>query len=124
MKTKTKVFIGIIALITILGVRVFVWTQQPKQFTIAVTGQSGLAFAGVIKSDGAVMSVSGVVPTNYVVAARSVDCRFQKQQVGGALEVRLRMRSWGRGTCSVTASESGKGVRAFLSLHNASCSTF
>lgn len=112
-----------IALIAIFGVGLFVWAQQPTQFTVAVTGQSGLAFAGVIKADGGAMSVSGVVPTNYVVTARSVNCRFQKQQVGGALGVCLRMKRSG-GTCSVKTSESGRGVRAFLSLHNSGCSTF
>jgi hypothetical protein len=123
MKTRRKILIGIISLIAVFGVGLFVWAQQPTQFAIAVTGQSGLAFTGVIKADGAVMSVSGVVPMNYVVTGRSVDCRFQKQQVGGALGVCLRM---GRlnGTCSVTTSKSGRGVCAFLSLHKGVCYTF
>jgi hypothetical protein len=127
MKTRTKILIGITALVAVFGVGMFVWVvwaHQPTQrFTIAVTGQSGLAFAGVIKADGAATSVSGVVPTNYVFTARSVGCRFEKQRVGGALRVCLRMEPSG-GVCSVTASESARGVRAFLSVHNGSSSTF
>src|SRR5271163_1558511 len=104
MKTGRKILAGIFSLIVVFGVGLFVWGQQPTQFTITVTGQSGLAFTGVIKADGAVMSVSGVVPTNYVVTGRLVDCRFQKQQAGGALGVRVRMR-YLNGTCCVTTPE-------------------
>jgi len=123
MKAGKKILIGILSLIVIFGVGLFVWAQQPTPFTIAVTGQPGLAFTGVIKADGAAMPVSGVVPTNYVVTGRSVDCRFRKQQVGGALGVCVRMR-YLNGTCSITAPETGEGVCAFLSLHNADCHTF
>ena len=123
MTTTRKILIGIISLIAVFAVGLFIWAQQPTQFTIAVTGQSGLAFTGVIKADGAAMSVSGVVPMNYVVTGRSVDCRFQKQQVGGALGVCVKMRNL-NGTCLVTTPETGKGVCAFLSLHEANCHTF
>jgi len=123
MKTRRKILVGIISLIAVFGVGVFVWAQQPSQVTIAVTGQSGLAFAGVIKTDSAVMSVSGVVPANYVITGRSVDCRFQKQQIAGALGVYMKMKRLG-GACTATTSESGKGVCAFLSLHRSSCYTF
>jgi hypothetical protein len=123
MITRKKMFIGALSLIVILGIGFFVWIQQPTQFTIAVTGQSGLAFAGYIKVDGDAVPVSGVVPANYVVTGRSVDCRFQKQQAGGALGVCLRM---GRlnGTCSVTSPGLGRGVCAILSLHKGGCYTF
>jgi hypothetical protein len=132
MKTMRKILASATALIAIFGVGLaglFVWEQwpvlahRPTQFTIAVTGQSGLPFTGDIKVDGSVMSVSGVTPTNYVVIGRSVDCRLQKQQVGGPLGVCLRMR-YLNGTCSVTTPESGTGVGASLSLHNGSCYTF
>lgn len=123
MKTKRKILIGIVLLIAVLGVGLVVWAQQPSQVTVTITGQSGLAFTGVIKADGVEMSVSGVVPTNYVVTARSVDCRLQKQQVGGALGVCMKMTRLG-GTCSLTTSESGRGVCAFLSLHKANCYTY
>jgi hypothetical protein len=123
MKTSKKILIGIMALIAVFAIGLFVWAQSPTRFTIAVTGQPGLPFTGVIKANGVVMSVSGVVPANYVVTGRSVDCRFQKQQIGGALGVCLRM-GYLHGTCSVTARESGKGVYAFLSLHKGVCYTF
>jgi hypothetical protein len=124
MKTKSKILIGIISLIVVFGVGLFVWEQQPSQFTVAITGQSGSAFTGVIKADGAEMSVSGVVPTNYVVTARSVDCRFEKQQGGGRLDLYLkRMSLWG-GTCSIGTSDLGRGVSALMSLHNAGSSSF
>jgi hypothetical protein len=131
-KAIRKMLAGVTALIVVFGiglVGLFVWRQwpvlahQPTQFTVAVTGQPGLPFTGVIKADGNVMSVSGIAPTNYVVIGRSVDCRFQKQQTGGALGVCLRMK-YLNGTCTVTTSKSGKGVGAFLSLHNGSCYTF
>ena len=92
MKTKREILIGIILLIAVFGVGLFVWAQQPHQVTVAITGQAGLPFIGFIKADGAEMSVSGVVPTNYVVTARSVDCRFEKQQVQGKLAVCIKMR--------------------------------
>ena len=123
MKTKRKILIGSISLITVIVAALFVWAQLPTQFTIAVTGQPGLAFTGVIKVDGTVMPVSGVVPANYVVTGRSVDSRFQRQQAGGALGVCLRMR-YLNGTCRVTTPETGKGVWAFLSRHKAECHTF
>jgi hypothetical protein len=126
MKTTRKIFIGIISiisLIAVVGIGLFIWGQLPTQFTIAVTGQSGLAFTGVVKVDGAVRSVSGVVPMNYVVTGRSVDCRFQKQQAGGTLGVCVRMK-YLNGTCSVTTPETGRGVCAFLSLHQGECHTF
>ena len=123
MKTSRKILIGISSLMAVLGVGLLVWARQPSQFTITVNGQSGLAFAGVIKADGAVLPVSGVVPANYVVTGRSVDCRFQKQRVGGALGVCLRMKHLD-GTCAVATSESGRGVCAFLSLHRGGCYTF
>jgi hypothetical protein len=123
MKTKSKIVIGILSLIVVFGVGLFVWARQPSQVTVAITGQSGLAFTGVIKADGAEMSVSGVVPTNYVVTARSVDCRFEKQQVGGRLGVCLKMSRLG-GTCAVSSSELGRGVSALLSLHDARYSSF
>ena len=96
----------------VFGVGLFVWAQLPTQFTIAVTGQPGLAFTGVIKANGSVTSVSGVVPMKYVVTGRAVDCRFEKQQAGGVLGVRVRMQ-YLNGTCSVTTSDTGKGVSAF-----------
>jgi hypothetical protein len=123
MKTTRKILIGIISFMAVFAVGLFIWAQQPTQFTIAVTGQSGLPFTGVVKVDGAVMSVSGVVPMNYFVIGRSVDCRFQRQQVGGALGLCVRMK-YLNGTCSVTTPETGKGVCAFLSLHKADCRTF
>jgi hypothetical protein len=91
MKTNSKIVIGVLSLIAIVGIGLFVWWLQPCQVTVAITGHSGLAFTGVIKADGREMSVSGVVPTNYVIAARSVDCRFEKQQDGGQLGVCLKM---------------------------------
>jgi len=127
MKTRKKILIRILSLTAVLVVGLFVglfvWGQLPTQFTIAVTGQPGLAFNGVIKANGAVMSVSGVVPTNYVVTARSVDCRFQKQGVGGEIGVCVRMK-YLNGTCMVTAPEAGSGVAAFVSLHSGNCHTF
>ena len=123
MKTKSKIVIGIFSLIVVFGVGLFVWEQQPSQVTVAITGQSELLFTGVIKADGAEMSVSGVVPTNYVVTARSVDCRLEKQQVRGQLGVCLKMSRLG-GTCSVSTSELGRGVTALLNLHDAGCSSF
>jgi len=122
MKTTRKILIGIISLIAVFAVGLLIWAQQPTQFTIAVTGQSGLAFTGVVKVDGAAMTVSGVVPMNYVVTGRSVDCRFQRQQSGGTLGVCVRMK-YLNGTCSITTPETGKGVCAFLSLHKANCHT-
>lgn len=128
MKRKTLIGIGliaIIALIGVLGLGLFIWGQQPTQFTIAVTGQSGLAFTGTIKTgSGTVMPVSGVVPTNYVVTGRSVGCLFEKQKAKGPLGVCVRMSRFGNGTCTVTTSEMGKGVCANLSLHKANCYTF
>ena len=123
MKTKTKIVISIISLIVVFGVGLFIWEEQPRQVTVAITGQSGLSFAGVIKADGAEMYVSGVVPTNYVVTARSVDCRFEKQRVGGKLGVCLTMSRLG-GTCSVSTSDLGRGVTALLTLHDGGCSSF
>jgi hypothetical protein len=123
MIIRRKILVGIISFMAVFGVGLFVWAQQPSQFTIAVTGQSGLAFTGVIKTDSTVLSVSGLVPANYVVTGRSVDCRFQKQQAGGALGVCLRMKHLD-GTCAVATSESGRGVCAFLSLHRGGCYTF
>jgi hypothetical protein len=123
MKTRGKILVGVISVMAVFVAGLIVWAQQPSQVKIAITGHPGLAFTGVIKTDGALMPVSGVVPTNYVVIARSVDCRFRKQQTGGALGVNMKMTRLG-GTCTVTTSESGKGVSAFLSLHSARCNTF
>lgn len=132
IRTMGKILAGATALIAVLGVGLaglFVWRQwpvlahRPTQFTITVTGQSGLPFTGNIKVDGNMMSVSGVAPTNYIVIGRSVDCRLQKQQAAGELGVCVRMR-YLNGTCSITTPESGKGVGLFLSLHNGSCYTF
>jgi hypothetical protein len=123
MTTKSKIVIGILSLIIVFGVGLFVWAQQPSQVTVAITGKSGLAFTGVIKADGAEMSMSGVVPTNYVVTACFVDCRFEKQQVRGQLSVCLKMSRLG-GTCAVSTSELGRGVSALLSLHDARCNSF
>jgi hypothetical protein len=132
LKTIRKILARLTALIVVFGVGLvglFVWrawpvlAHRPTQFTVAVTGQSGLPFTGVIKADGNVMSVSGIAPTNYVIMGRSVDCRFQKRQAGGVLGVCLRMK-YLNGTCAVTTSKSGRGVGAFLSLHNGSCYTF
>ena len=56
---------GLIAACVIGLVGLFVWRQwpvlahRPTQFTVAVTGQSGLPFTGNIKVDGNVISVSG-----------------------------------------------------------------
>ena len=123
MKMKGKVIIVVISLMAVFMAGLIVWARQPSQVKIAITGHPGLAFTGVIKTDGALISVSGVVPTNYVVTARSVNCRFQKEQAGGTLGVNMKMIRLG-GTCTVTTSESGKGVSAFLSLNSARCNTF
>jgi hypothetical protein len=123
MKTKNKIVLFVLLLIAFFGVALFVWAQQPAQTTVAITGQPGLAFTGVIKTDTAEMSVSGVVPTNYVVSARSVDCRFEKQRGGGQLGICLKMSRLG-GTCAVSTSDSGRGVSAFLSRHEGRCSSF
>lgn len=120
---------GLIAACVIGLVGLFVWRQwpvlahRPTQFTVAVTGQSGLPFTGNIKVDGNVISVSGVAPTNYIVIGRSVDCRLQKEQAAGELGVCVKMK-YLDGTCSVTTPKSGKGVGASLSLHSGSCYTF
>jgi len=123
MKTSRKILAGIISIIAVFAVGLLVWAGQPTQFTIAVTGQPGLAFTGVIKADGAARSVSGVVPANYVFTGRSVDCRFQKLHAGGALGVCLRM-SCLNGTCAVTTPATGSVVCAFLSRHTVYCHTF
>ena len=123
MKTKSKIVIGIVSLITVFGVGLFIWEEQPCQVIVAITGQSGLPFTGIIKADGAEMPVSGVVPTNFVVTARSVDCRFEKQQAGGKLGVSLKMSYLG-GTCSVNTYDLGRGVTALLSRHDSGCSSF
>jgi hypothetical protein len=123
MKTKAKTVIAIFSLIIVLGVGLFIWAEMPRQVTIAVTGQPGMPFAGVIKADGTAISVAGVVPTNYVVTARSIDCRLEKQQTDGKLAVRLTMSCPG-GVCSVSTSDMGRGVTALLSLHDVGCSAF
>ncbi len=132
IKTMRKMLVGVAALAVVFAVGLaglFVWAQwpvlarQPTRFTIAVSGQSGLPFTGVIKVDASAMSVSGVAPTNYVVIGRAVDCRFQKQQADGVLGVCLRM-NYLNGTDSVTSSKSGRGVGASMSLHNGSCYSF
>jgi hypothetical protein len=132
MKLKTLIKTGIVgftalialvALIGVVGLGLFIWGQQPTQFTIAVTGQSGLAFNGTIKTDtGIVMPVTGVVPATYVVDGRSVGCLFEKQ-AKGPLSVCVKM-GYLNGTCAATTSETGKGVCANLSLHKANCYTF
>ena len=47
MKTKRKILIGSISLITVIVAALFVWAQLPTQFTIAVTGQPGLALINI-----------------------------------------------------------------------------
>jgi hypothetical protein len=123
MKTKSKNLIGIILIVAAFGVGWFAWTQQPSEVTVSITGRSGLAFAGVIKADGAVRSVSGIVPTNYMVSARLVECRLEKQQDRGKLGVAMKMKRLG-GACVVSTSESGRGVTARLGLHEGGCSSF
>ena len=132
MKPMKKMLIGITALAGVFAaglVALFVYEQwpaltgRPMRFTIAVSGQSGLPFTGVIKAGADVMTVSGVAPTNYIVTGHAVDCRFEKQQSEGALGVCLRSE-YLNGTVSVTTSESGKGVGATLGLHNGSSYTF
>ena len=123
MKTKTKTIIGFFSLTIVLGVGLFIWVEQPRRVTVAITGQAGLPFAGIIKADGTAISVADVVPTNVVVMARSIDCRLEKQQADGKLAVRLTMGCLG-GVCSVSTSDLGRGVTALLSLHDVGCSAF
>lgn len=123
MKTTKRILIGIVLLIAVFIVGVFIRGQMPTRFTIAVTGKSGLPFSGVIKADGVVMSVSGVVPTNFVATGRSLDCRFEKQPDAGVLGVCVTM-SYLNGASAVTSSESDKGVHVAMTLHSGSCNTF
>jgi hypothetical protein len=113
MRTKRKIFMGVVLFTAVLAVGVFVWVRQPLQATIAITGQSGLTFTGIIKEDGVVTPVSGIVPTNFVVTGRSVDCRFQKQQVEGALGIYTTGKR-PQIICSAATSNSHGGVCAFF----------
>jgi hypothetical protein len=63
------------------------------------------------------------VPTNFVVGGRSVECRFQKRQAGGALGVYMKVRKLDI-TCSATTSKSDGGVCAFFSLLKSGSYTF
>ena len=124
MKTGRRILISVISVIAVLGVGLFVWTQQPSQVAIAITGQSGLAFTGVIKADGTAMAVSGVVPTSYVVSGRWVDCRFWKQQAEGTLGINMRVKRLDM-ACSATTPKPAGGVCAFFhTVLNCGCYTF
>lgn len=86
--------IGILVLIAYLsnpeGVkRIF---SGESQFTIRVTGTSGLKFNGVYATtlgngSSTSQSVEGIVPTEYVVTAKVVSISFSKEAGKGVLHV-------------------------------------
>jgi len=123
MTKSKKVLIGVTVLIAVFAVGLLTRAQIPSQALITITGQSGQQFTGTIQSDGTAVAVSGILPTNFVVSGRSVECRFQKPETGGELGVYMKVRSLGM-SCSVTTSEPTKGVCTFFSFLKCGSYTF
>ena len=89
-----KLFCLIIAL-ALLGT-LFVGCEEigESDFTIKVSGTSGLEFSGsymVVASGGqsTSKSVDGIVPAQYTVRGEIVSCSFQKQTEFGILRIEI-----------------------------------
>lgn len=89
-----KAFCLLIATV-ILGVLLVGCTESgDSDFTIEVSGSSGLEFSGnymVVTSEGqsTSKSVDGIVPARYDVRGNIVLCTFQKQSEYGILRVEI-----------------------------------
>jgi len=92
-----SIFCAVLALAIIIGVFV---SQSPgfsppsQDFTIRVSGTSGLDFSGSysVMKDGIITSsetVYGVVPTQYRAKGAAVSAAFQKQSESGTLKVQI-----------------------------------
>ena len=123
MKLARKILIGITGLIVVFSLGLIIRAQIPSQAIIAITGQPGQSFSGMIRSDGRTLPVSGIVPTNFAVSGCSVECRFQKPAAGGELGVCLQVRSLGV-NCSAVASKQNAGVGTFFSFLKCGSYTF
>jgi hypothetical protein len=126
MKMIKQVFIGIAAFIAVCAVGLCIRALIPSQAAIAITGQPGQVFTGIIRSDGRAFQVSGIVPTNFVVTGRSVECRFQKPKAAGEFGVDMRVRSLGL-SCSIFTPKSAtkmSGVCTYFSFLNCGAYSF
>ncbi len=56
---------------------------------IHLLGTAGLSFAGDIRADGRIFSVSGLLPAEFVIPGRSVACSFSKKSPVGKLVIRI-----------------------------------
>ncbi|MBA7486609.1 hypothetical protein ES707_22170 [subsurface metagenome] len=89
MKKLLLFIVILISIILITGC-----TGTDSNFTIKVSGTTGLRFSGsylTIKADGENISksVDGVVPSEYRTKGAIVSCMFQKQEVAGHLIVEI-----------------------------------
>ncbi len=63
-------------------------------------------------TDGVEVQVTGVLPTDFAVSGRNVECRFRKTQAEGELSINIVMPDSSSG--SATTSQPQGGVRAFI----------
>ncbi len=102
------------------GVGAFAFYRVTPKTRIGLEGAEGLAFDGTINADGRVFSVSGRLPTDFIVPARKLECSFVKRNAPGRLALRIysseasfqqtytdKSKGGVRGT--VTVSEAGLG---------------
>jgi hypothetical protein len=87
--------LGFVLVIVIVFVGIITCSGRANggEYTINVTGASGLAFTGsylVIDDNKAVtQSVEGTVPMIYTISGELVSCTFQKKTDDGTLKVRI-----------------------------------
>ena len=81
-------------------------------FTITISGTTGVPFTGTIITDGHPTKTGGTIPATYRVSTHELAASFRKTMANGSIEVHVAVDGQGQGMSS-TAKRFG-GVRAEL----------
>ena len=107
MNKKRIALSAVFALLLVAGV--VAWLQRPVPFNVnlQLTGTPGLQIAGTVSVDGISWNMTGTLPTDITVRAKSFEYTFYMQEPQGELQAELVVENGPSGSIGTANDFSG-----------------
>ena len=109
MKQTPTAFLGLLLAFSLAGCQSGRQTNVATAYNISLTGAPNTPFGGTLREDGKIRTISGIVPAEYQVVGRQIDCKITRGSQDG--ELNLTVTRGGEKVASYSSQGSLMGIR-------------